>query len=141
MNDFYLSFSVILMGGGLCYLTVKVVRPILRKIATLNIDVVQRMQIEYEFVRLAWQLEKRLGQLSSEHYGLIESWPESRMREAIKVEKENYTLNRRSLISEYENKFQLLVTGLSSSHDDLLDYLLDMHSEEFPSLGLINLVS
>lgn len=141
MSDFYLLISVILMGGGLCFLAVKAVHPALRKIASLNLDVVQRMQIEYEFVRLAWQLEKKLGQLSSEHYGLIESWPESRMSEAIRLEKEKYSLQRKELISDFERKFQLLVVGLSSSHDDLLSYLLDMHSAEFPSLGLINPVS
>lgn len=63
------------------------------------------------------------------------------MSKAIEIEHMSYSLNRETLVSEFENKFQKLVEGLGSDSDDLLSDWLQMHSSEFPSLGLINLVS
>lgn len=63
------------------------------------------------------------------------------MSKAIEEEKLSYSLKREALISEFEKKFEMLVEGLGSDSNDLLSDWLQMHSSEFPSLGLINQVS
>lgn len=141
MNDFLMSFIGTAVGGAFCFLAVYTLRTAFQKIASSDSYAARRLIAEYEFHRLAWKFEQTLGQLSADHYRLLEDWPADRMSKAIEEEKLSYSLKREALISEFEKKFEMLVEGLGSDSNDLLSDWLQMHSSEFPSLGLINQVS
>tara|TARA_A100001391_G_scaffold198280_1_gene179669 strand:- start:722 stop:1144 length:423 start_codon:yes stop_codon:yes gene_type:complete len=103
-----------------------------------NIAILRRMSLEIEFFRLAARLESELGSLCSAHFGLIESFPQGRMKFAILEEQKKYEAARLQLINQYDLKFKEIEDQCDGLCPGLVQGLIELNADAYPSLGLLS---